>query len=183
MGKCCDLLSLLFNIVMIYFSYTWIIAIIVRYEGSTLLTVIITWLANFLMPFAFGIFVQLKFDMKEILQIINIVGNIIFHVLPVVFLLATLFSVLIFILPHYYDKILISGIKIYLGLIALTCEALCVKKMFEEVFCDHVDTHLLNDYSREDTPKRDSEDSVDRTKNKGVNANADDANADVNAKV
>jgi len=138
------------NIFIIYISYVSVIALIERYEGSLYLTVTITWFANFLMPFAFGAFVQLRFNMLEILEIIHFVSNTLFYFVPVIFLLATFFSAMIFILPHKYEYYSIMGIKAYLGAVALVCCVFLVRKMIIELFCDEgEDVTLLYDFQRE----------------------------------
>ena len=133
MGKCIDICMLLFNIFLVYYSYTSVIKIIEYYEGNIYLTSIITWLSNFLMPFAFAVFVNLKFNMLEILQIINFVSNTLFYFIPIIFLLATAFSVLLFFLPDSYDQYLILGIKIYLGALAILCIGFLIKKSMKKL--------------------------------------------------
>ncbi len=170
MGKCSDLLNLLINGTLIVVLYISVIRVIEYFENSTFMSVVLCWLANFLMPFAFAVFVKLKFDMKEIMQIMHFVGNALFFLLPVIILLATVFSLLILFLPKYYDHFLIIGIKIYLGAIALLCEGMIVKKLLEELFCDEVDTKILNDYSKSGTVKQDEIKKEDLIKNENTPA-------------
>jgi len=149
MGKRSNCISMIFNIFVIYFSYNAIIALIEYYHTSTYLSVIITWFANVLSPFAFGALVHLRFNMLEILEIINFVANTLFYLMPVIILLASLFSIIIFLLPNSYDYYLIIGVKLYLGSLALICEGFLIKKIMEELFCPVADVELLYDFDYE----------------------------------
>ena len=152
-------LSILLKIVLIYFTYISVISIIEYYEKNRVLTVIITWFSNFLLPFAFGLFYHLDFNMFEILTIINAVVSVLAIFIPLIFLFATMFAILIYFMPHYYEYYLILGVKFYLGGVSLICICFLLKKLFITIFYKEEEKILLfedDNHTSFDATKKDS---------------------------
>jgi len=151
---------MIFNIFVIYFSYYAIIALIEYYHTSPYTSLVITWFANVLTPFAFGTLIQLRFNMLEIMKIMNFIANTMMYLLPAIVLLATLFAIIIFLLPNSYDYYLILGVKLYLGALSIVCVAFLVKKIFEELFCPVPNVDIFNDFDFEKNRKKNQQESL-----------------------